>query len=79
MAVRLLIKVRVSDVSVVAKDILSLEFSPVDREKLPVYLPGSNVILRLKKGLSRQYSLCGNPDSNIYKIAVKRETQGRGV
>ncbi|MDE1189033.1 MAG: PDR/VanB family oxidoreductase [Pantoea sp.] len=78
MAVRLLIKVRVSDVSVVAKDILSLEFSPVDREKLPVYLPGSNVILRLKKGLSRQYSLCGNPDSNIYKIAVKRETQGRG-
>ncbi|NYV75409.1 cytochrome P450/oxidoreductase [Streptomyces sp. UH6] len=45
---------------------------------LPSWTPGAHVDLDLG-GLSRQYSLCGDPeDRQRYRIAVLREPEGRG-
>src|SRR5271156_6527979 len=50
------------------------------REHLPPPTPGSHVDLHLPDGRIRQYSLCGDPDDDtVYRIAVKREDDGRGA
>lgn len=46
---------------------------------LPPARPGGHVDLYLPGGLTRTYSLCGNPaQRDRYVVAVKREAQGRG-
>ena len=79
MSVRLLMKAKIAAIEDVAEGIRVFEFHPADRDRFPSYPAGSHVVLRLRKGLSRQYSLCG-PSSNgeTYRIAVKLESQGRG-
>ncbi|MFC8083841.1 PDR/VanB family oxidoreductase [Streptomyces sp. NPDC057340] len=48
-------------------------------EPLPAWEPGAHVDVVLRPGLERQYSLCGDPaDRAAYRIAVLRETDGRG-
>jgi vanillate O-demethylase ferredoxin subunit len=50
------------------------------RDHLPAPTPGSHVDLHLAGGKIRQYSLCGDPDDDtVYRIAVKREDEGRGA
>jgi vanillate O-demethylase ferredoxin subunit len=50
------------------------------RNVLPEWEPGAHVDLRLPDGKVRQYSLCGDPDDRSeYRIAVKREENGRGA
>jgi tetrachlorobenzoquinone reductase len=46
---------------------------------LPPWEPGSHLDLSLPSGLSRQYSLCGDPrDADSYTVAVLRVDDGRG-
>ncbi|KGD72993.1 hypothetical protein HA49_12360 [Tatumella morbirosei] len=78
MTVRLLMKVRVDKISTLSPDIKAIEFTPADREFFPACTAGSNIIFRMKKGLSRQYSLCNHRDPRRYRIAVKLEPSGRG-
>jgi ferredoxin-NADP reductase len=47
--------------------------------RLPSWQPGAHIDLLLPGGLTRQYSLCGDPrDPHAYTIAVLREENGRG-
>ncbi|GGU24161.1 PDR/VanB family oxidoreductase [Lentzea flava] len=52
---------------------------------LPAWQPGCHVDLHLPSGLRRQYSLCGDPEDDTYRIAVRavgagsREVQALGV
>jgi vanillate O-demethylase ferredoxin subunit len=50
-----------------------------DHWELPPFRPGAHIDLHLPDGLVRTYSLCNDPcDSACYRIAVKREAEGRG-
>ncbi|MBA0050935.1 oxidoreductase [Streptomyces sp. AJS327] len=56
-----------------------LEFASADGADLPPWDPGAHLELRLPSGLSRQYSLCGDPaDRRTYTVCVLREEAGRG-
>ncbi|WP_197065088.1 ferredoxin reductase, partial [Delftia sp. ZNC0008] len=60
--------------------VLRLRLKAADGHALPRWTPGSHIDLQCgDTGLSRQYSLCGDPqDTGSYEIAVLRETNGRG-
>lgn len=60
-------------------EIVSLTLVPADGGALPPFDCGSHIDLHLSNGLVRQYSLWGSPeDRTRYRIAVKREAEGRG-
>jgi cytochrome P450/ferredoxin-NADP reductase len=61
-----------------ARDVVELELQPVDGD-FPTWQPGAHVDLQLAPGLTRQYSLCGDPaERNRWRIAIRREVDGRG-
>jgi ferredoxin-NADP reductase/MOSC domain-containing protein YiiM/ferredoxin len=60
------------------EDVLTIELRAPDGSSLPPSLPGQHIVLRLRPtsgatALTRTYSLCGAPDGNRYRIAVKKE------
>ncbi len=62
-----------------ATGVLSLELVDPAGADLPPWEPGAHVDLLLTGGLSRQYSLCGDPaDRGRYRLGVLREDAGRG-
>ena len=71
----------VSDREVVAHDdnVVRLTLTDPDCGELPRWQPGSHLDFHLPSGLSRQYSLCGDPsDRSSYSIAVRRIPEGGG-
>jgi len=64
----------------IADNVLRLRLQSADGRPLPRWTPGSHIDVHCgATGLSRQYSLCGDPDdSSGYDIAVLREAQSRG-
>lgn len=63
----------------VADDVLALTLASVDPSDLPHWTPGAHIDLILPCGLTRQYSLCGNPaDRERWTVAVLRDSAGRG-
>ncbi|WP_046495337.1 PDR/VanB family oxidoreductase [Streptomyces odonnellii] len=73
------LKLRVRDRGEVAQDVLQLDLEPVGGGPLPTWDPGAHIEIRLPSGLTRQYSLCGPPESTgSYSICVLRESAGRG-
>lgn len=60
-----------------AEGVISVELERPDGGPLPGWQPGAHVDLRLPNGLVRQYSLCGEPASPSWRIAVLHEP-GRG-
>ncbi|MEV0844854.1 PDR/VanB family oxidoreductase [Streptomyces sp. NPDC049954] len=59
--------------------VVVLTFRRADREPLPAWAPGAHIDVILKPGLTRQYSLCGDPDDHdVWQIAVLRESAPRG-
>jgi ferredoxin-NADP reductase len=62
-----------------ADDVVALELRHPDGRLLPGWTPGAHVDVLLSPELTRQYSLCGDPDDrSVWRIAVRRETAGRG-
>jgi ferredoxin-NADP reductase len=48
-------------------------------QELPRWHPGSHIDIHLPSGLVRQYSLCGDPDTQgSYRVAVRRIPDGGG-
>jgi ferredoxin-NADP reductase len=71
------IRVRVRGLTREADGVLSVEFEPLTGA-LPVWTPGAHIDLVMPSTPVRQYSLCGDPSSSRYRIAVLRETESRG-
>jgi vanillate O-demethylase ferredoxin subunit len=80
MTARLIMKMNVVDVRRDTDTVSVFTFRHPWRAHLPVPDPGAHVDLHLPDGKIRQYSLCGDPeDDSVYRIAVKRDTDGRGA
>jgi ferredoxin-NADP reductase len=64
---------------VVAKDVVLLTLVDQDGLPLPEWEPGAHIDLVLTPEVTRQYSLCGNPeDRQHWQVAVLREPESRG-
>ena len=66
---------------VVAHDenVVALTFVAADGAPLPRWHPGAHIDVHLPSGLLRQYSLCGEPESqDSYRIAVRCIPDGGG-
>lgn len=63
-----------------ADDVLKIRLAAPDGRALPRWSAGSHIDVECgNSGISRQYSLCGNPDDlGVFEIAVLREAQSRG-
>ncbi|WP_040830560.1 PDR/VanB family oxidoreductase [Nocardia jiangxiensis] len=60
----------------IADRVIELRLRPLDGD-LPSWRPGAHIDLILTSRVTRQYSLCGDPDDNgMYTIAVLREPGG---
>ncbi|MBP1823283.1 oxidoreductase [Mycobacterium sp. OAE908] len=72
-------KLVVADKSHVADGVVSLTLRHPDGDPLPGWDPGAHIDVHLAAGMTRQYSLCGDPlERRYYRIAVLREAAGRG-
>ncbi|MBK0870167.1 cytochrome P450/oxidoreductase [Saccharopolyspora sp. HNM0986] len=70
--------VEVESIEQAAAGIARITLVDTRAEPLPSWSPGAHVDIELN-GMSRQYSLCGDPaDRTRYQIAVFREPGGRG-
>lgn len=59
--------------------VVELELVHPDGDALPEWQPGAHVELHLPSGLSRQYSLCGNPhDNSSYRLGILNAPDSRG-
>lgn len=73
------LRLTVADRVDVADGVARFELREVDGTDLPAWLPGAHIEVGLGGGLTRQYSLCGDPrDRSTWRIAVLREPGGRG-
>ncbi|MCZ2835983.1 PDR/VanB family oxidoreductase [Modestobacter sp. VKM Ac-2985] len=62
-----------------AEGVVVLELRDPTGADLPAWSPGAHIDLLLPGGLTRQYSLCGDPhDRAVWQIGVLREPAGRG-
>lgn len=62
-----------------ADDVAVLQLRRPDGSALPEWTPGAHIDLRLAHEVTRQYSLCGDPENrDVWQIGVLREPDGRG-
>lgn len=60
-------------------EVIQVFLSRPDGKALPAFEAGAHVMVTVAPGITRAYSLCGDPaDTGEYVIAVKRESAGRG-
>ncbi len=79
MSSRLIMKLRVAEIRHETPDVMAIRLEHPRRPRLPAWAAGAHVDVHLPDGRVRQYSLCGDPDDRShYRIAVKREDNGRG-
>ncbi len=79
MTARLIMKMNVVSITRTTDAVSVFTFRHPRRQRLPDPEPGAHVDLHLPDGKIRQYSLCGDPiDDSIYRVAVKRHSDGRG-
>lgn len=73
------LKVRVDAIRDEAQDIRSFRIVRLDGLPFDAYEPGAHIDVTAPSGITRQYSLCGDPthcDAQLF--AVKKETKSRG-
>jgi cytochrome P450/ferredoxin-NADP reductase len=64
--------------AMVADDVVELELAPAEGT-FPAWAPGAHIDVHFAEGLTRQYSLCGDPARrDCWRIAIRRERGGRG-
>jgi ferredoxin-NADP reductase len=69
----------VADKTHVADGVVSLTLRHPNGDPLPAWDPGAHIDVHLSAGVTRQYSLCGDPrERRYYRIAVLRQAAGRG-
>src|SRR5450830_1969038 len=73
------LSVRVARKALEAADICTFELVDVNGGPLPAFSAGSHVDVQLPGGLTRQYSLCNDPqETHRYLIGVLRDPASRG-
>lgn len=73
------LQVRVARKALEAQDIVTLELVAADGKALPAFSAGSHVDVQLPNGITRQYSLCNDPqETHRYLIGVLRDPASRG-
>lgn len=73
------LQLEVIDVTREATEVIAVTLRDPEGKALPAWEPGAHIEIELPSGLSRQYSLCGDPaDRERYTIAVLREPEGKG-
>lgn len=73
------LQLRVKQMTWEAQGVVSLLLENADGSPLPAWTPGSHLDLHLPGGLTRNYSLCGDPaDLSSWLVGVLREPAGRG-
>jgi ferredoxin-NADP reductase len=70
--------VRVERMTRLADDVVEVRLVDPTGAPLPPWQPGAHVALDLPNGVSRQYSLCGEPGAAWWTIAVHRAPASRG-
>jgi vanillate O-demethylase ferredoxin subunit len=72
-------QVRVVSKRIEARDIFSFELASLDGSALPPFSAGSHIDVRIDATLTRQYSLCNDPQqTHRYQIAVLKDPASRG-
>lgn len=72
-------KVQVRKKVMEAQDIVALELADPSGKPLPAFSAGAHIDVHLAPGLTRQYSLCNNPeDRSGYVLGVLLEPESRG-
>lgn len=62
-----------------AEGVVVLDLAHPENEDLPRWEPGAHIDLILGNGLTRQYSLCGDPhDSEVWRVGVLLDPNSRG-
>jgi tetrachlorobenzoquinone reductase len=70
---------QISDVRCEAQDVLAIDLRNVADLPLPPWSAGAHIALHLPNGLTRQYSLCGDPEDRArYRIGVALARDSRG-
>ncbi len=73
------LQVRVARKAVEALDIVTLELVAANGQALPAFSAGSHIDVQLPNGITRQYSLCNDPqETHRYQIGVLRDAASRG-
>lgn len=76
---KLLMKAIVRDVRMEAVAVKSFDLVPAKRASFEPFTAGAHVTVQLPNGVKRPYSLASDSaDPSHYRLAVLRETQGRG-
>lgn len=71
--------VRVTGITWEAEGILSIDVADPAGEQMTAWDPGAHIDMELSPGLTRQYSLCGDPaDLRSWTVAVRAATDSRG-
>jgi ferredoxin-NADP reductase len=70
-------KAIIDDISPIADGVAALTLVGAG-EPLAAWGPGAHIDVTLPNWLTRQYSLCGDPGAEDYRIAVRRERLSRG-
>ncbi len=70
-------KVRIAELHQEADGILGVTIEDPQGRPLPKWSAGSHIELCVGE-YDRKYSLCGSPDDNSYRVAIRREDLGRG-
>lgn len=74
-----MLELQVAEIVAAADGVVALELRDPDGGPLPAWEPGAHVDLVLPNGLTRQYSLCGDPGERTHwRLGVLRERDGRG-